>query len=400
MADASLRIDLALGPGAPRAPAAGSAPAGAGASRRWLFGPWLDFLALGGGSFVVLAALAAFFPRDEASRVALAGVMLFLAHLVNHPHFAHSYQLFYQGFVRKAFPPGAGGGGLAARYRFAGVMVPAVLAAFFAAALGAGSAPLLGLAANFMFFTVGWHYAKQGYGILMLDAALKGVRFGAGERRRLKWNTHLAWVTAWLLVNDALGKEELWGLTYYFLDTPDPLLFAMAGLTAVSTLAVGRDLFGRWRAERVLPFNGLVAYVAAVYVWLTVGRLDPILLLVVPMFHSLQYSVVVYRYRLNIEGAREARAPGEEALPAWLCSAPGMLARFVVTGTVLGFAGFWLVPILFDVFPGYDQAVFGPTVALFIAWTFINIHHYFIDNVTWRRENPETRRHLFGGGGR
>ena len=56
--------------------------------------------------------------------------------------------------------------------------------------------------------------------------------------------------------------------------------------------------------------------------------------------------------------------------------------------------------ILFDAFPGYDQAVFGPTLALFIAWTFINIHHYFIDNVTWRRENPETRRHLFGGGAR
>ena len=143
---------------------------------------------------------------------------------MNHPHFAHSYQLFYQGFVRKAFPPAraAGGGGLAARYRFAGIMVPAVLVAFFAAALGAGSAPLLGLAANFMFFTVGWHYAKQGYGILMLDAALKGVRLGSGERRRLLWNTHLAWVTNWLLVNDALGKEELWGFTYYFLRHPRP----------------------------------------------------------------------------------------------------------------------------------------------------------------------------------
>ena len=204
-------------------------------------------------------------------------------------------------------------------------MVPAVLVASSPPRSAPGSAPLLGLAANFMFFTVGWHYAKQGYGILMLDAALKGVRLRSGERRRLLWNTHLTWVTNWLLVNDALGKEELWGLTYYFFDTPDPLLFAMVGLVAVSTFAVGRDLFGRWRAERVLPFNGLVAYVAAVYVWLTIGRLDPILLLVVPMFHSLQYSVVVYRYQLNVEGAREGRASGDEALPAWLCSAPAML---------------------------------------------------------------------------
>ena len=421
MAHAGMHIELAPVPGVARAPvrAAGTTRS----TRRWLFGPWVDFLALGGGSFVVFALLAAFFPRDESSRVALGGVMLFLAHFVNHPHFAHSYQIFYEGFVRKAFPktgtPAAGGGGLAARYRFAGIMVPAVLAAFFVIAIAQGSAPLLGLAANVMFFMVGWHYAKQGYGILMLDAAFKSVRFGAGERRRLLWNTHLTWVTYWLLANDALKEREFWGLTYYLLDVPDPLLFAMVGLTAVSTLSVGRDLFSRWRTERTLPLNGLVAYVAAVYVWLAVGRLDPVLLLVVPAFHSLQYLAVVWRYQLNVEGARGAsaaahangvRAEGPDVrgldaggatafwseFKAWLGSAPGLLARFAAAGTVLGFFGFWFAPVVLDVVSGYERAVFGTTLFLFIGWTFINIHHYFIDNVIWRRENPETRRHLFG----
>ncbi len=32
---------------------------------------------------------------------------------------------------------------------------------------------------------------------------------------------------------------------------------------------------------------------------------------------------------------------------------------------------------------------------LFVAWTLINIHHYLIDDVIWRRENPE-KRNLFG----
>ena len=49
-------------------------------------------------------------------------------------------------------------------------MVPAVLVAFFVSALSLGSAALLGLAAIVVFFTAGWHYAKQGYGILVLDA--------------------------------------------------------------------------------------------------------------------------------------------------------------------------------------------------------------------------------------
>ena len=45
--------------------------------------------------------------------------------------------------------------------------------------------------------------------------------------------------------------------------------------------------------------------------------------------------------------------------------------------------------------------LYGPVVDfLFIGWTFINIHHYFIDNVIWRRDNPEARRYLFGSGAR
>ena len=395
MAD-SMRIDLAP---AATAPGARSAePDTRSTRRRSLFGPWVDFATLGGGSFIVLAAMAAVFPEDEASRVALAGVMLVLAHFVNHPHFAHSYQLFYKDFRTKAFSPDSV---LATRYRFAGIMVPAVLATFFAVALAQGNAPLLGLAANVMFLTVGWHYAKQGFGILMLDAALKGIRFGANERRRLLWNTHLVWVTYWLAANDLLRQKELWGLTYYLLDVPDPLLVAMAALAVVSTLAVGRDLFLRWRAERTLPLNGLVAYAAAVYVWLLVGRIDPVLLLVVPFFHSLQYMAVVWRYQLNMEVEGErlragTTRPRGEGWKAWLRTAAAGLARFAVAGAVLGFVGFWAAPVAVDALSGYDQAVFGATLFLFIGWTYINIHHYFIDNVIWRRDNTEARRYLFG----
>ena len=362
--------------------------------RPWLFNPWVDFLTLGGGSLVALAALAAFYPEDETSLAVLGGFMLFIAHFVNHPHFAHSYQLFYRGFAKKAFSPDAP---LAARYRFAGIMVPAALAAFLLAALALGSTPLLGLAANAMFFTVGWHYAKQGYGILMLDAARKGFRFDAGQRRRLLWNTHLIWIANWLFANDVLKEKDLWGITYYLLDLPDPILYAVAGLATLSTLAVGRDLFVKWRGGSVLPVNGLLAYVAAVYVWLIFVRFDPVLLFVIPMFHSLQYMAVVWRYQLNVEGERLQERPRSDGTrwTAWLRTAPAGLVRFVLVAGVLGYLGFWLAPIVLDTVTGYDRALFGTTLFLFLGWTFINIHHYFIDNVIWRRDNPGTRRHLF-----
>ena len=90
-----------------------------------------------------------------------------------------------------------------------------------------------------MFFTVGWHYAKQGYGILILDSVRNGVRFDFHERRWLLRNTHLAWFTWWLVANDALSSKNLWGIEYYLLDVPDALLIPMVSLVAVSTGIVG-----------------------------------------------------------------------------------------------------------------------------------------------------------------
>ena len=33
----------------------------------------------------------------------------------------------------------------------------------------------------------------------------------------------------------------------------------------------------------------------------------------------------------------------------------------------------------------------GPTPYFAAFFAFVNIHHYFMDNVIWRRENPDTR---------
>ena len=362
--------------------------------RPYLYNRWVDFLMLGGGSWVVLLAMAAFYPKDAESRTALAAAMLFVAHFVNHPHFAHSYQIFYRDFRQKAFSSDRT---LRGRYRFAGVMVPALLATFCAATLATGSPALLGLLANVMFFTVGWHYAKQGFGILMLDATHKGIRFSARERRNLLWNTHLTWVTYWLLTNDRLAARDYWGLTYFTFDTPDVVLAAMAALSAASGGVVARDMFRQWQQERTLPMNGLIAYVSSVYIWLILVWKSPVLVLVVPALHSLQYLGVVWRRQLNIESEKIAQRPEDSRrMIRWTRSAPVAVARFVVIGGLLGAAGFWWVPEFLNAHAPYDRALFGATVFIFVGWTFINIHHYFIDAVIWRRENEDTRRYLFG----
>ena len=45
--------------------------------------------------------------------------------------------------------------------------------------------------------------------------------------------------------------------------------------------------------------------------------------------------------------------------------------------------------------PVAGSTLFGPAVFVFIFVMWINIHHYFIDNVIWRRDNEDVRKYLF-----
>ena len=71
------------------------------------------------------------------------------------------------------------------------------------------------------------------------------------------------------------------------------------------------------------------------------------------------------------------------------------LTRFIVVGTAIGVLAFWIAPILLSATVPYDKELFGVTLFLFIFFIFINVHHYFLDNVMWRKENPDIKRHLF-----
>ena len=42
-----------------------------------------------------------------------------------------------------------------------------------------------------------------------------------------------------------------------------------------------------------------------------------------------------------------------------------------------------------------NKRAFGPSLFLFMFYIFINIHHYFLDNVMWRRGNPDVQQYIF-----
>lgn len=368
-----------------------AAPARADA-RGHLVGPWADPLLLGGGS-LLLFPLALLTPPEWVPSVLVAVVLL--ANVVNHPHFAHSYQILYRGFAARladpALPPA-----LRRDYVLAGIVVPVLLLVPLLGAAAVGDLGLLGLAGHAMTFLVGWHYVKQGYGILMVDAALKRRFFSPAEKRLLLLNAHAVWIASWISINAMLHDRALWGVQYVLLPMPEWAMWigwAAAAATGALLLAAGL------RRRAPLPWTGLLAYAVSIYLWLALLHVSPVWLLLVPVFHSLQYLPVVWRFEANrASAAPDAREPVRTPLLARLFRQRWQLrvAGFVAIGIVLGFVMFWALPVAMQVALARPQLADQALAWLFVAWVFFNIHHYAIDGVIWRSGNPETRRFLFG----
>lgn len=362
----------------------------------FLFGPVVDFLCLGGSS-LLLFPLILMLPEVEY-REQFAAVMLVLAFIVNYPHFAHSYQIFYRGYSERAFNNSLGRT-MQARYLFAGLFAPALLASFLAYGAVAPDVQLLGYGANLMVLTVGWHYVKQGYGMLMVDAALKRRFFNEGTKKIMLVNCYTVWLAAWVSLNVAINKQDFLGLAYYSFAVPQPLYVLTCVAAFISTALMVWALTMHWKEKGSLPTNGLIAYGVSLYLWLVFARIDPLWALLVPTLHSLQYLIVVWRFQLNYEKANLA---SEDYLRGSIIRSvfgnipAAHMTVFVLLGGFLGLLGFWGIPLLAQGFVPYDQQATSTFLFFFIFWIFINVHHYFLDNVMWRRENPDTRLYLFG----
>ena len=356
---------------------------------RTMFGPWADVLLLGGGSVIAMAVLGVL--RPTAGVVAqLAVVAIILANFVNHPHFAYSYQIFYGSWSEAK--QGTMAADLRRRWVLAGIIIPILLAGYLGVAAWFASRanyrPLT-LSLLAMGLLVGWHYVKQGFGMAMVDAALKKCYWPADTRRALLSNAYACWAAAWAVASSVVvGSRHFWGITGMRLDIPPVLVTAVCMVAGVTTIWVALAVLrcGRqWRQKglgwRQMPVAGFLAYLITLYCWLGLLSREPAFALFIPLFHSLQYLTVVARYK----GNEAKQRPEVRLLP------------FALRGAVLGAIGFWLLPGVADfvrtgTVPRYDGT---PYFFIASAWIFINVHHYFIDNVLWRQGNPKVRQFLF-----
>jgi hypothetical protein len=356
------------------------------------FGARVAEFLLAGGATPFLFPLAWMLRRSiglDASELAVGFLMFHAAHVINDPHFAVTYLLFYKDGRARAL-----GGAFKplqrARYLLAGVVVPLVLALWAIAALATKSALALGLMIQLMFLLVGWHYVKQGFGVMTVLAARRGVRFSRRERLALLAHCFAGWAYAWASPADAGTEVEEKGVVYTTIAHSHGLERVTQALCLATALLLLGVLVEKWRREGRLPlFTPLTALLCSIWSWSIYSSIDPIVVYMVPALHSVQYLYFVWLLKGN--EAREREGP-----PWFEVSARVRLGILAVSALLLGWVLFHVAPSALDdmLVPRRArpaEAALGPTPYFAAIFAFVNIHHYFMDYVIWRRENPQTR---------
>ena len=128
-----------------------------------------------------------------------------------------------------------------------------------------------------------------------------------------------------------------------------------------------------------------------IWSWTVYSSIDPLIRYVIPALHSIQYLYFVWLMKRN-----EARA--REGPPTFGRPVAVRLGFLAVSALALGVAPLprcagatstassWRVRVR-----GAEPDALGETPFFAAFFVFVNIHHYFMDHVIWRRENPDTR---------
>lgn len=325
----------------------------------------------------------------DSAELAVGFTFFYAAHVVNDPHFAVTYVLFYKDARARAFG-NAFEPAQRLRYLIAGALVPMLLVVWAGAALWTRSPYALGLMIQLMFLLVGWHYVKQGFGLLVVLSARRGVRYSARERFAILAHCYAGWAYAWSSPFDLGTEVEEKGIVYRTLAHPLWLERATQVVFAATAIALLGVLVQKYRREGRLPLlTPLTALLCSIWSWSIFSSIDPLVLYAIPALHSVQYLYIVWLMKRN--EAREREGP-----PWFETSAPARLGLLALSALGLGWVLFHGAPTALDdmLVPrrsGAAQGPLGPTPYFAALFVIVNIHHYFMDTVIWRHDNPLTR---------
>ncbi len=351
----------------------------------YLLGRRADLWLVGGASLFAFFGFQMFTAQD-ADLYRISMWMYYLSMLVNWPHFMVSYQLLYWDRRKDLLKKPS--------YIWAGVIAPFLLFAVIGAGFLRTDRLVFTLLTQFMFLTVGWHYVKQVFGTMVVSSAVEKFYFSKIERLSLLTNLFSLWALSFLAGQSSGGESEFFGLKYALLGVNPGVLqasYVFVGISAAVTLWLFTHRFLR---EGRLPSRTALVSFAALYAWYLPFLGHRHFFYMIPFFHSVQYFLFVLSLKKNRWSAEQRPFAAAEGRRQTLVKA----SRYFGVAFVLGLIFFSALPNFLDAyvvksFP-WASEVWSPAICMAVVQLFINVHHYFIDNVIWKSDNPEVREHL------
>ena len=370
---------------------------------RALVNPAADFWLVGGAGivlFLIFVALWHQWPQyGDEFKYNASVLAAYTAFAVNFPHFAYSYLLFYPGYTERLTGTETS---LASRIRLAvaGLLVPLIMLVYFVHAYHAQDQKFLSWAVMAMIFTVGWHYVKQGYGVLITLSLYKSVFYNDWEKRILYINGYAVWIYTWCRTNSYAGVQAYYDITYDVSAYPEWVVTGALVISWITTAAAAAVLLKHWLYDnKGISLNGALGYIASIYLWVMLPYMNDGFYVFIPLFHSLQYFPFVYKFKKS-EFMRARHAPEGDPKKTQR-RAVIWVAGFTLAGIALGALFFDIVPNYIDAHPwilGGNPAnllELDPQFFIVAFIVFINVHHFFIDSAFWRRDNAKVQQYLF-----
>jgi hypothetical protein len=386
--------------------------------RNYLLSPALDFFMVGGAALIAMIIFYTAWPytasgkRDYSVSDTVITTMFLLSFIVNYPHFMMSYQILYKNFVQKLrqFKDVRG---MYWRYVNAGIVVPIVLCVVlgFAAFDVATNKNLLssGICIMLMMFFVGWHYMKQAFGVFIILSALKSIYYTAWERKLLLINSYVAWIGTFLFMWGGFSTYSL-STAFQKSDVSLPLIFVRFApwiihsiytvMIVWALICVAVIVRAALRQRKMPSVTAVIGYSSMYYLFVFTSMLPPVYSQIVPLFHSLQYFLFVFAYQ-NGKLSKELREL-DDAQHVGISSDTSMHPNvrfflFLAFALVLGKLSFYYIPAQLDAYlSNHFSGLFPTNYFIALAAVFINVHHYFVDNVIWRKENRDVGEYLLG----
>jgi len=241
-----------------------------------------------------------------------------------------------------------------------------------------------------MFVSVGWHYVKQVFGMIIVPSAQNGVFLNGVERKIILTNLYSLWALSFLWGQSSEREASFYGVKYAIVGVSDLFIKGALAVVILTGMAAVVIILMRYLIEgRTVHPYGMLAYIS-LYAWYLPVSQHPHFFYMIPFFHSLQYLmfVMAVKHKENLTKFNLGEMVGRSLYVK-------ALFKFFGVSIFSGLLFFmWLPELLDHYFMKYspDQAsLLGGSVFMASFHLFINIHHYFIDNVVWRKESKTLR---------